>query len=431
MNIEVVKPGMLTTVQDAGRYGYLDQGVVQSGAMDQIALRTANLLVGNDEKDAALELTVTGPVLRFHQPALIAVTGGGMTPHVDGQAFSLGVPIYLPEQSILTFRADRTGMRAYVAIAGGFDIPEVLNSQSTYLRAGFGGYEGRALKEGDQLDSNPLSQKAKQYMESVEGETPFAPKWGANLLWLDVEETDVLRAFPGAHYTGFTPESQYRFTEQPFTLSSQSDRMGYLLEGDEPLQMGKTESILSEAIAFGTVQVPPDGNPRILMADRQTTGGYPKIAQVAVVDQYKLAQLRPQEHVYFQMISFQEAETLYILQAKAMKQRASAILLFWKETIRVILLRHVDFNADCGESFGVYTLGNDSEILTEVTSANIACGYHAGDPKTMRETVRLALRNGVQIGAHPGLLDPVGFGRRNMDISPKKRTTSYNIKLVR
>nr|WP_052363495.1 biotin-dependent carboxyltransferase family protein [Geomicrobium sp. JCM 19037] len=197
MNIEVVKPGMLTTVQDAGRYGYLDQGVVQSGAMDRLALRTANLLVGNDEQDAALELTVTGPVLRFHQPALIAVTGGGMTPHVDGQAFSIGVPIYLPEESILTFRAERTGIRAYVAIAGGFNVPEVLNSQSTYLRAGFGGYEGRALKEGDLLDSNPLSQEAKQYMESVEGEAPFAPKWGANLLWLDDEETDVLRVFPG------------------------------------------------------------------------------------------------------------------------------------------------------------------------------------------------------------------------------------------
>ncbi|MFD1065966.1 5-oxoprolinase subunit C family protein [Oceanobacillus locisalsi] len=333
MEAEVLKPGMLTTVQDNGRFGYLNQGVLQSGAMDPVAMRTANLLIGNDEMEAVLELTISGPEIHFKEDALIAVTGGGMHPMVNGKTFYLGSPIYIPGGHVLSFKPTGSGMRAYLAIAGGLDIPERMHSKSTYLRAGFGGYQGRALQKGDLLQIQKASEriaKRKDILAEKAGGQACAPGWRANDLRIDDQDRYTIRAFPGTHFERFTNESKKTFFSEAYALSTQADRMGFHFQSENKLILEEAFNVLSEAVAFGTVQVPNEGKPMVLMADRQTTGGYPRIAQVAVVDLPKLAQLRTNETVHFDQITFSKAEELYFQQEDAMRERAMAIQLKWE-----------------------------------------------------------------------------------------------------
>ncbi|WP_080873033.1 biotin-dependent carboxyltransferase family protein [Oceanobacillus timonensis] len=333
MDVEVVKPGMLTTVQDNGRFGFLNQGVLQSGAMDPIAMRTANLLIGNDEWEAVLELTISGPEICFKEDALIAVTGGGMNPVVNGKTFYLGSPIFIPSGQVLSFKPTGVGIRAYLSIAGGLKVPEMMNSKSTYLRAGFGGYHGRALQKKDTLQIGELSESAakrKDMLADKANGQAYAPRWGAVDLRLDDKDRYTVRAFPGTHFDYFTKESQKLFFSEAYSLSTQADRMGFHFQSENILKLKEPFNVLSEAVAFGTVQVPNEGKPMVLMADRQTTGGYPRIAQVAVVDLPKLAQLRTNEQIHFEPITFEKAEELYFQQEDAMKERAIAIQLKWE-----------------------------------------------------------------------------------------------------
>ncbi|QQK74774.1 biotin-dependent carboxyltransferase family protein [Salicibibacter cibarius] len=333
MSLFILKAGLFTTIQDRGRIGFLQQGVLESGAMDRIALQSANAIVGNHENEAVLEMTMNGPEVKVERDSLIAVTGGGMVPTVNGTAYSLGVPLFVPAESTLAFKPVALGYRAYLAVAGSLDVPVVMNSKSTYVRAGIGGLEGRPLKKGDRLHVGEKDREANRRFEQISQKADgsvFAENWGANGSLLDRGQQKI-RAFPGTHFKQFTAKSRERFFQQSFTVSTQSDRMGYRLQAEEdaPIERQESFSLLSEPVAFGTVQVPSDGQPIVLMADRQTTGGYPRFAQVAAVDLGRVAQFRPNEKVMFEPITFQEAETLYLKQARAMRERKIGIALKW------------------------------------------------------------------------------------------------------
>ena len=320
MSIQVIRSGLLTSIQDLGRYGMQKYGVIVSGAMDSLALRVANSLVGNAEGEAALEITLQGPKLEFTEDSLIAICGGNLSPSVDGQAIPLWRPIFMKKGNVLTFGAAKSGCRAYLAAAGGFDIAVVMNSRSTYLRAGIGGYHGRALKDGDLLATQTPSEWAVRTMHHLSDKASgnsFAMSDGSVSKGLAVTylSHSVIRVIHGGEFHWFTSESQERFFKEEFLVTPHSDRMGYRLSGSK-LLLSESRELVSEAVTVGTIQVPSDGNPIVLMADRQTTGGYPKIGQVATVDLPILAQMKPGDKIRFQEIHLQEAQQLFRMREK-------------------------------------------------------------------------------------------------------------------
>lgn len=276
--LRVDRPGPLTTVQDLGRFGHQADGVPPSGAADGFSLRLANRLVANDLGAAGLEVTVLGPELTALTDTAAAVCGADLGPAVDGRPVETGTAFRLGAGQTLRFRGPRRGCRAYVAVAGGITVPMVLGSRSTDLLGGFGGFRGRALRAGDVL---PIGEPA----------APPADLEGRRLppgLW-DPPEGDVeVRFIPGPQDDWFDLD---QFTGTTYGVSSRSDRMGLRLEG-APLGV-PDRSLPSEGTPLGTVQVPPDGAPIVLLAGRQTLGGYPKPGVVATPDAYRLAQLLP------------------------------------------------------------------------------------------------------------------------------------------
>lgn len=305
MSIHVIKPGMLSTFQDLGRTGYQHLGVPVAGAMDARAHRLANLLAGNAQDMATMEITVSGPVLRFDQPACIAICGADLSPHLRNKPIPLNRPIALKAGSELSFGERRHGARCYLAVFGGFTVANVLGSASTYLRSSMGGWHGRALRKGDQLELNT------NLMSS--GLTALSRK-----LW-DIEvylpaalastPRRTVRIVKGPQWKEFSPESCAAMITQPFRISPDSERMGYRLQGPA-ITLSEPRQMISEATSFGTIQVPSGGQPIVLMADRQTTGGYPKIANVAAVDLPLLAQMLPGDTVRFEPISLDHAQEL-------------------------------------------------------------------------------------------------------------------------
>ncbi len=280
MRILVKKGGPLTTLQDLGRYGYQKFGVLVSGAMDDVSLRLSNLLVQNDPGEGALEMTMSGPVLVLPAGLVFALTGADMKATLGGKPVPRYRPIYVRKEAILTFGFAQTGSRAYLSVAGGFDVPQVMESKSTYLRAKIGGVKGRPIDKGDELF---------------------------------VFAKGPIRIMEGLQYDWFTEESQRTFVTEPYTITMQADRMGYRLEGVK-LTFREKRDLISEPVTFGAIQVPADGNPIILMADRQTTGGYAKIGQVALVDLPRLAQMRPGDKICFAWTTLTEAEKSYAKQ---------------------------------------------------------------------------------------------------------------------
>lgn len=339
MTLEMEKPGLLTTVQDLGRTGYQKYGIMVSGAMDAISLRMANLLVGNPEGEAALEMTLIGPELRIHKDCVIAITGGDLSPTLNGHLLPMWRPVRVQQDSLLRFGECRSGCRAYLAIGGGLSLSPVMGSLSTTLRAGIGGYDGRALQRGDQLQLQDPSPRAKAIFELLDREqgdyleeagVSYAATWLARSWHIPLEDGQPigLRAVPGAHYRCFDSASQSHLFGEVFRVTPQSDRMGYRLSSSESLELTAPLELISEATAPGTVQVPPDGNPIVLMADRQTIGGYPKAAQIITPDLAVLAQVRPGREVYLQAISQSEAEELYVHMEEELRRLQVAIT--WK-----------------------------------------------------------------------------------------------------
>ncbi|MGN7409281.1 biotin-dependent carboxyltransferase family protein [Sporosarcina sp. SAFN-010] len=311
--IRVVKSGLSDTVQDSSRIGYQQFGVIQSGTMDSISRRIANLLVGNEEGAAILETTLIGPKLLFEEEMLLALCGGEFTPEIDGVPVPMWKPIVVKENSLLTIGTATRGSRLVMAVAGGFDLPRVLGSYSTYLKAGFGGFNGRSLLKGDLLSVNKPNEKSKMmYKQLMDCKTTsyWTTRWSvAKQLRPFVRESYTIRVLPGRQKNLFTEQSKRNFLSSSFTMGSQSDRMGYRLHGPQ-LQLSEPNELLSEAVTFGTVQVPSNGQPIVLMADRQTTGGYPKIAQVISADLPVLAQAKPGDSLRFEEVSLYTAQQL-------------------------------------------------------------------------------------------------------------------------
>ena len=326
MSVEVIRPGLLTTVQDLGRFGYQRFGVVAGGVMDESAHRLANAAVGNDERDATLEITLQGPVLRFNEPALVAVCGADLAPRVGAESFPQGRPVLVRAGAVVEFRAGAQGCRAYLAVRGGFQVPVVMGSRSTYIRAALGGLEGRALRKGDEL---PVLAYAPGWYPALEralaeGEAPFAaPRWSVGFTAVPASVRRV-RVIAGAQWDLFTQETRELFLGTEFGVSVNSDRMGYRLTG-AMIRLRRPTEMISEAVTFGTIQVPPDGNPIILMADRQTTGGYPKIAHVATVDLPRLAQTRPLERFAFELVTLAEAQQAYLARERELARIRESI----------------------------------------------------------------------------------------------------------
>lgn len=324
MSIKVLKAGLLSSIQDLGRRGYQKYGIIVNGAMDTYSLRMANILVNNEEDESVLEITLIGPDLQFTRNTLFAITGGDLSPTINGKPVPLWKPVYVSQGSILKFGACKTGCRAYLAVAGGYDIPKVMGSKSTYLRAGIGGYQGRALQSGDVL---PLRLDDEWHTEIKSSNIFIAPAWSLGRHHIpNCTNNITVRITPGNQFEQFTSTSKENFLNSSFLITTQSDRMGYRLSGPA-LSLEKPLEMISEAVSFGTVQVPPDGNPIILLADRQTAGGYPKIAQVAMVDLPIVAQARPGSKLRFQQITLTEAEKLFVEQEHAIKILKTAIYL--------------------------------------------------------------------------------------------------------
>ena len=302
-SLEVSDGGLLTTVQDLGRCGYQRYGVPVAGAADGPALRAANRLVGNESGAAGLECTVSGPALVALRSIVAAVTGADLGAVVERNDLGrFEVPPWssflLRPGNVLRFEGRRSGARGYVAFAGGIDVPEVLGSRSTYLTAGFGGLEGRALRSGDRLGLRPSARPA----------TPGL-KWPRENPERNESDTTI-RLVLGPQDDYFTEEGLATLASSGYTVASASDRMGLRFEG--PALEHRPGDFVSDGIMQGGIQVPPNGLPILMLADRATMGGYPKIATAALADLSRLAQLLSGDRVRFRIVSRKEARSAYL-----------------------------------------------------------------------------------------------------------------------
>lgn len=300
--LKVLRAGMLTTVQDPGRSGYRQQGISQSGALDTPALRIANLLVGNDENAAGLEITLGQFSAQFHREGWIALTGAGCHAQLDGKEIWTGWRYAVRPGQVLTLKTPVRGMRSYLAVSGGIDVPEVMGSRSTDLKAKFGGFHGRQLQDGDELPT---------------GDTYNPPEKSGGIKQLLFGNR--IRALPGPEYQEFSVQSREEFWRAAWQLSPQSNRMGYRLHG-HVLKRETDRELLSHGLLPGVVQVPHGGQPIVLMADAQTTGGYPRIACVIEADLYNLAQIRLGEPIHFVKCTPEEAQKALHEQSRFIEQ---------------------------------------------------------------------------------------------------------------
>ena len=298
MSIRIDQPGLFTTVQDKGRTGYQAFGFSPGGAMDQRALTLSNLLVGNPIGEAALEMTFLGAAFTFTKSNVIAITGGNGDPTLNGEPVPMYRSVAVQAGDTVAIGYIHTGCRTYVAFAGGFDLPSPMGSKSTQVKYGLGGYQGRALKMGDELAfANP-----RETLPGMASRSLTPPETS--------ESTVMLRVILGPQADAFTKEGIQTFLSEPYALTKESDRMGCKLEGPE-IAFVKEADIISDGIALGSVQVPSSGKPIVLLCDRQTTGGYAKIATVITVDMPRIAQLKPGDTVRFKSISVPAAQRLY------------------------------------------------------------------------------------------------------------------------
>jgi antagonist of KipI len=298
--LEVVRPGPLTTVQDRGRFGYGRYGVAPSGALDSFSLRVANLLVGNDENEACLEVTLFGLKLKALRDVAVAVAGADLQAHCGDMPLDRWTSHVLKKGSTVSFRGIRSGCRAYLAIGGGISVPHVLDSKSTNLPSRFGGFEGRPFRKGDILSSN----SPWLHLETGGQRLPqtLVPSYGREAR---------LRVVFGPQDNEFTEEGRKALLNYPYRVSPDSNRTGIRLAGpiiERRPDVG--ESIISEGVIAGTIQVPGDGQPIIILVET-VTGGYRKIATVITADLPLLGQIRPGDALSFEEISLDEAyETL-------------------------------------------------------------------------------------------------------------------------
>ena len=305
MEVKVIKPGMLTTIQDAGRWGLQSHGVPVAGPMDPVAHRLANALVGNTRDAALLEVTLLGPELEFEDERLAAVTGAEFDLLLDGRPVPLQAPFTVAAGSRLKFGPRRRGARAYLAVSGGITVPPTLGSRATHLVSGMGGIDGRALIAGDRLPLGDPSSPRRVVL----------PPGSAIAALPDHHAT--IRVLPGPQVDYFASDALDVLQSAPYVIAQNSDRMGFRLEGPR-LTHARGADIISDATPLGVLQVPASGQPILLMADRQTTGGYPKIATVIAADMTIAGQLSPSDTITFRVCIPRDAMAALIAQERAL-----------------------------------------------------------------------------------------------------------------
>jgi len=311
MSLLIAKKGWLCTVQDLGRPGYAQYGINRSGAMDPLALQAGNYLLGNPGTCAALEMCFPAPEFLFLEPALIVLAGADFEANLDEKRLNPYRPVWVAAGSTLRFQGKNSGQYTYLCIQGGLDIEFWLNSQSTNLKAGQGGWKGGNIQKGAVL---PLKNQIPPAKVSTS-------RWAKYWATLDEFYPGKLpiRFIAGQHYDNLLDSSQTLFLSQSWQISTASDRMGYRLEG-EKLEIKIAESLLSAGLSRGCIQLPPNGQPIILMADHQTTGGYPVLGQVIQADWPRLAQMTPGQSIQFQSITLAEANAVLLDQLRFLQQ---------------------------------------------------------------------------------------------------------------
>jgi biotin-dependent carboxylase-like uncharacterized protein len=298
MSILIEHPGLFTTIQDAGRAGYQQYGFSPGGALDKRAMAMANLLVGNPMGEAVLEMTLLGVELAFRQDNIIAITGGLCEPTLNGEPVPMYTALLMKAGDTLALGAAKEGCRIYMAFAGGFAVPEAMGSKSTQIKYALGGFYGRAIKRGDEIPfaapRTKLPNMAKRVLPAPE----------------QTSGVQTLRVVLGPQDGAFTSEGLQTFLKEEYAVTNESDRMGCRLDGPV-LAFKSGADIISDATALGSVQVPASGKPIILLCDRQTVGGYTKIATVISVDIPRIAQCKMGDKVRFESISVKAAQRLY------------------------------------------------------------------------------------------------------------------------
>ena len=297
-SIDVINGGILTTIQDSGRYGYQELGIPTSGVMDDYNYRLANILVGNKLDEAVFEMTFFGPTLKFNENLIIAITGSNMNPKINGELAPMYETIKVKKGDTLQFGKVNEGIRSYLAFGGSIDVPIVNGSKSTHIKTKMGGIEGRALKAKDEINIKKSKEKTMRKIPEK-----YIPK---------ISHCNILRVVLGPQDDFFTEKGIHDlFRSGGYQVTKDFDRMGIRLKGTA-IEHKETADIISDGTTFGSIQVPANGQPIILVADRQTTGGYTKIGNVITADLHKLAQMTFLDKVLFQEIKIEEAQKLAI-----------------------------------------------------------------------------------------------------------------------
>ncbi len=293
--LKILKAGLLTTVQDYGRYGYQKYGVTPSGAMDVESMEIANLITGNKKDEAVLEMTYVGDEILFKVNTVIAITGADMNPLLNNKSLDMYERTNINKGDILKFSYAKNGLRTYLSVYGGFKINKVMNSKSTYTKFSIGGYEGRKLKKGDTLYVNEVNVRSDK-IEDIN-------------IQKKIKKPEYIRVIEGPDFDSFNEKSKKDFFENEYEIKDQSDRMGYRLIGEKIFHK-EGPDIISRGLPIGAIQVSGDNQPIIMLSDRQTIGGYTVIGVVVTVDINKLAQMKPGDKLRFNRISLKSAQKL-------------------------------------------------------------------------------------------------------------------------
>lgn len=313
MGLRIIKPGIADSIQDMGRYGYQQLGIPPGGVMDRIAATVANTLLGNKIDEPVLEMHFPAATILFQTSMMIALTGADFGAEINGNEVLINQPILVPARSELRFTKHKKGSRVYLSVEEGFQTSKWLGSNSTSILLHKGGQEGRNLIKNDLLEFNNR--------EDLEIDTLTHLPWRASMA--EFYADNLIAFMPGAEYPLLEKISQSGMVTNKFKVSTQSNRMGYRLEGQALLLSNKIEC-LSSAVSFGTIQLLPNAQMIVLMADHQTTGGYPRIGHVASSSLPTLAQVSVGESIQFELISFDEAETIFLQQQQNLQQLQNA-----------------------------------------------------------------------------------------------------------
>ncbi len=321
MSIFFQKGGLLSTIQDLGRQNFRRFGINPNGAMDRQAARLINILLGNFETEAVLEMHFPAPILEFEANAIIALGGADFGARLNEKPIENWRPFFVEKGDVLKFTKKNFGNRAYLAVKDGFAVEKWLGSSSTNLRAKIGGFSGRSLQTGDRIEFN---EKWKMEDGKFSSQNLKFPYKISNDLIPPYSSTPTVRIVAGEEFEGLTALSEQYLSTESFTISINSDRMGFRLRG-KPLYLLDNIELVSSAITFGTIQLLPDGQMIILMADHQTSGGYPRIAHVALVDLPIVAQLGANDRVSFELISLADAENILLQKESELNRLKFAI----------------------------------------------------------------------------------------------------------